>query len=94
MRGNTNKRYDEAFKREAVRLVFNSGKSVPAIAKDLGVSDNVLYIWKRRYGKESDSTGMTPLEKENQQLKKDLAEALMERDILKKAVAIFSTPRK
>jgi transposase len=94
MRGNTNKRYDEAFKREAVRLVFNSGRSIPAIAKDLGVSDNALYIWKRAYGKEPDSTGMTLLEKENQLLKKELAEALMERDILKKAVAIFSTPRK
>jgi len=94
MRGNTNKRYDEAFKQEAVRLVFNSGKSVPAIAKDLGVSDNALYIWKRTYGKVPDSTGLTPLEKENQLLKKELAEAMMERDILKKAVAIFSTPRK
>jgi transposase len=94
MRGNNGSRYDEAFKREAVRLVFNSGKSVPAIAKDLGVSDNSLYLWKRAYGKEPDSTGMTPLEKENQFLKKELAEALMERDILKKAVAIFSTPRK
>ncbi len=94
MRGNNGSRYDEAFKREAVRLVFAGGKSVPAIAKDLGVSDNSLYLWKRAYEKEPDSTGMTPLEKENQFLKKELAEALMERDILKKAVAIFSTPRK
>lgn len=88
------KRYDDSFKREAVSLVFNSGKSVPAIARDLGVSDNALYLWKRAYGKEPDAIGMTPLEKENQRLKKDLAEVSMERDILKKAVAIFSTPRK
>jgi transposase len=94
MRDSYKKRYDDAFKREAVRLVFNSGKSVPAIAKDLGVSDNALYLWKRAYGREPDAIGMTPLEKENQRLKKDLAEVSMERDILKKAVAIFSTPRK
>ena len=94
MRDQNRRRYDDSFKREAVRLVFNSGKSVPAIAKDLGVSDNALYLWKRAYGKEPDDSGMTPLEKENQRLKRELAEVLMERDILKKAVAIFSTPRK
>jgi transposase-like protein len=38
--------------------------------------------------------GITPLEKENQLLKKELAEVSLERDILKKAVAIFSAPRK
>jgi transposase len=94
MRDQNRRRYDDSFKREAVRLVFNSGKSVPAIAKDLGVSDNALYLWKRAYGKEPDGSGMTPLEKENQRLKRELAEVSMERDILKKAVAIFSTPRK
>ena len=94
MRDKNGLRYDEAFKREAVRLVFKSGKSVPAIARDLGVSGNTLYLWKKAYGKEPDAMGITPLEKENQLLKKELAEVLLERDILKKAVAIFSAPRK
>jgi len=52
MRDKNGRRYDEAFKREAVRLVFNSGRSVPAIARDLGVSGNTLYLWKKAYGKD------------------------------------------
>jgi transposase-like protein len=51
------KRYDDSFKREAVRLVFNSGKSVPAIAKDLGVSDSALYLWKRAGWQWDDAIG-------------------------------------
>lgn len=88
------KQYDEEFKRNAVKLAYETNKSVPAIARDLGISDNILYQWKKKYGREQDPEGLTPIEKENQRLKKELADAIMERDILKKAVAIFSTPRK
>ena len=88
------KRYDEEFKRQAVSMTYGSSKSVAEIARDLGISDNILYQWKKIYGREKDPEGITPIEKENQRLKKELADAVMERDILKKAVAIFSTHRK
>lgn len=88
------KRYDEEFKKQAVKLAYESNKNVPEIAKDLGISDNILYQWKKKYSREQDAEGLTPIEKENQRLKKELADAIMERDILKKAVAIFSTHRK
>ena len=91
---NTGTRYDKEFKEQAVRLIYNTGKSVPQIAKDLGININTLYGWKRKYDRIPGSTGLTPIEEENRKLKKELADAVMERDILKKAVAIFSTPRK
>jgi transposase len=42
--------YTDEFRREAVRLMESSGKSVAQIARDLDVNDNVLYRWRRRYG--------------------------------------------
>lgn len=91
---NTGTRYDKEFKEQAVRLIYDTGKSVPQIAKDLGININTLYGWKLKYDRIPGSTGLTPIEEENRKLKKELADAVMERDILKKAVAIFSTPRK
>lgn len=87
-------RFDKEFKEQAVRLVYDTNKSVPQIAKDLGINANTLYGWKMKQAYVPGSTGLTPVEEENRRLKKELAEAIMERDILKKAVAIFSTPWK
>jgi transposase len=92
--GNKSKRYDEDFKRQCVKHMSESNKSVSQIAKDLGISDHSLHKWKGIYGNEPGVTGLTPAQEENIRLKKELADAVMERDILKKAVAIFSTPRK
>jgi transposase len=46
------RRYTEAFKREAVRLMETSGKPIAQIARDLGVNDNNLYRWRERYGRQ------------------------------------------
>ena len=40
------KRYDEEFKRQAVELVIHSGKSQAQIARELGVSEYSLTLWK------------------------------------------------
>ena len=91
---NKKPRYDEEFKKQSVKLMSESNKPVSQIARDLGVSDHSLHKWKREYGNQPGITGLTPIQEENIRLKKELADAVMERDILKKAVAIFSTPRK
>ena len=43
------KRYDEEFKRQAVELVIHSGRTQAQIARELGVSDYSLTLWKRAY---------------------------------------------
>ena len=87
--------YDDEFKRDAVRLVTNNSYGVSETDRRLGINAKLRGRWKReaetrtngalsgngRVSPESDE--MSRLRKENQRLQ-------MERDILKKAVGIFS----
>jgi transposase len=77
------RKYDEEFKREAVRKVFE-GQSVASVSRELGVSENQIHNWKRVI-----RLSNTPAENELIELKKKLREVEMERDILKKAALIF-----
>jgi transposase-like protein len=43
------RRYDDEFKRQAVELVIHSGRTQAQIARELGVSDYSLTLWKRDY---------------------------------------------
>lgn len=86
-----NKKYTDEFKREVVNLVLSSEKSPKRIAVEMGISDNSIYKWLKDYDK-SQPEGRTVAD--FQRLKKELADVKMERDILKKAVAIFSQQQK
>lgn len=77
------KKYDDEFKREAVRKVFD-GQSVASVARELGVAEGLIHNWKKRV-----KTGNSVAENEMIDLKKRLREVEMERDILKKAALIF-----
>ena len=77
------RKYDDEFKREAVRKIFD-GQSVASLSRELGVSEGLLYYWKK-----SIKAANTPVENELIELKKKLREVEMERDILKKAALIF-----
>ena len=88
--------FDKAFKEMAVELVL-SGKSRQEVASDLGIRADLLTRWKREY--QSHKNGRFPgkgkpiqsaEQAEIARLKKELREAQLERDILKKAVRIFS----
>jgi RHS repeat-associated protein len=91
----TRRSYTEAFKREAVRLYEQSGKTQEDIEEELGIGSGCLSRWKKRYGADADTdklqeqaaqaTQIRRLERENEILRQ-------ERDILKKAVTIFSQP--
>jgi transposase len=89
------RKYDREFKLEAVRLVTQGGRSVVEVAKDLGIHENLLYNWRRKY---LDDTAhsfpgkghLKPADEEMRRLKKELLDVKEERDILKKALAIFS----
>ncbi len=87
-----NRKYDDEFKREAIRLVRNSDKTKAAIARDLGITPSTLHGWLNKSVKTKDGKIIT--DSEITALRRRLADAEMERDILKKAVAIFSKPSK
>jgi len=87
------KRYDDAFKRQAVENWIRSGKSGTQIARELGLSYPSLKEWKRRYW--GDATPQrADLQAENRALKAELARVREQRDILKKSLGILSEPSK
>jgi len=83
-------RYDEEFKKNAVKLSHASSKSVKQVAEDLGVAETVLYRWRKKYTVEGDKTRYATLEEEIKGLRLEVAELKMERDMLKKATAYFA----
>ena len=92
--GKIRKHYDEDFKKHAVKLSHASPKTVREIAEDLGIHENILYNWRRKYTAEGDKTKYATLEEENRDLQRQLAEVKMERDMLKKAAAYFAKNQK
>jgi transposase len=82
------------FKHEAVRLLETSGKSGIQIAKDLGISDTILYRWRQEMRAQGGAVfpgkgHQTELEEEVRRLRREVETLRQERDILKKAAAIF-----
>ena len=90
----TRTKYDEEFKRNAVKLSHASPKTVKQIADDLGIHENLLYNWRRKYTSEGDKTRYATMEDELKALKRENAELKMERDMLKKATAYFASLQK
>ena len=85
--------FDRQFKMDAVDLVVKQGRSVASVARDLGITDTTLHLWKRdalaNQEKAFPGNG-TPLDTEIRRLKRELAISNEERDILKKALTVFS----
>lgn len=87
------KRYDAAFKQQAVENWIKTGKPGTQIAGELGISYPSLKDWKRRYY--GDATPQRDdLAAENRALRAELARVREQRDILKKTVGIFTEPSK
>jgi transposase len=83
--------YTEEFKREALELLENSGRSVHALSRELGIPQRTLYDWvEASREKETKPRPGSAEEAEILRLRRELALVTQERDILKKAVAIFS----
>ena len=83
--------FDSGFKRMAVELSYAKG-SVKEAAAELGVDPGRISKWRQQQdgSGEKPVVGLTEEQKEIRQLQKALREAQLERDILKKAVSIFS----
>ena len=96
MQRKNRKNYTREFKVETVKLVTEGGASASQVARDMGIHPNTLYKWIQELSSKpgeafpgkghvasSDAETIRQLQRENERLK-------MERDILKKAMAIFS----
>ena len=91
-KGLERRKYDADFKAKVLKMVA-SGQSVAYVSQALGVSENLIYRWKQKTkGKEKAAfqDGSTSLSIENQQLKERVRQLEIEREILKRALAIFS----
>jgi transposase len=93
------RRFDRAFKVEAVRLVTEERRKVAEVARELGINPNQLHRWKRMLFEEGQSAfsgkgHLLPDQQEMRRLQRELADVTEERDILKKALAVFSSRRR
>ncbi len=89
------KRYDKEFKIEAVQLASEPGNTQSQIERDLGIGQGVISRWKRELkGAGEDAFPgkghLNPQDQKLRDLKREVQRLRRERDILKKAVAIFS----
>ena len=87
------RKFDVEFKTIIVELL-QSGKKVREVCDDYNLNDAVVRRWRREYSEKSGDMSKkrerTPEEIELRELRKELRETKLERDILKKAVGIFS----
>lgn len=93
----TGQTYDKTLKQEAVRLVQTSRKSQRQVAEDLGVAMSTLSRWCSELATKGEqafvgSGNLQPEAEEIRRLRRENEVLHQERDIQKKALAIFSHP--
>ena len=92
------RRFDRAFKLEAVKLVRERGVSAAQAARDLDVHENVLRKWVKEFAADPQHAfpgqgQMKPEQQEIERLRREVVRLKAERDILKKATAFFAKSR-
>lgn len=80
------RKFDVTFKKDAVALWLNSGKSARQVGAELGVSENRLYLWRKQYA----PARQGETESELVALRRENALLRQQRDILKKTLGILS----
>jgi transposase len=91
----TQRTFTKEFKLEAVQLIQTSKKPLAQIARDLGIADSTLHHWRKLFSEQGEqafpgSGHQTPQEEEIRHLKRENELLRQERDVLKKAIGIFS----
>jgi transposase len=91
------RKYDAEFKRNAINLANEPGKTANGVEKSLGIAQGLIGRWRQQLKNQGELAfpgkgieALTLEQKQIKELEKKLKDAEMERDILKKAVAIFS----
>jgi transposase len=86
------RKFDEDFKQGAVRLVFETGKPIAQVARELGVNEGTLGNWvaKARRNRDGGNAALTEDERaELARLRRENSELRMQRDVLKRSVALW-----
>ncbi len=96
--GKSRKKYSREFKLEAVKQVVEQGRSVASVAEGLGVHPSLLQRWKTQLEKEGafafpGKGKPSETDEEIRRLRRELAIARQEREILKKAAAYFANDK-
>jgi transposase len=90
--GKVRRRFEEEFKREAVRFLEETGRPLREVAQELQVSEGALWRWRKHYGTGQQAM-LSPSEAaELRRLRREVEILRQERDFLKKAAAYFATP--
>ena len=101
MKKSKRRNYDAEFKRNAVKLASEPGRTASGVEQSLGIPNGMIYRWRKQLETMGElafpGKGIEALTEEQikiRELEKQLKEITLERDILKKAVAIFSKAQK
>lgn len=89
--------HPESFKKDAVRRLAARGtKTIPEVAKELGVSSSMLYRWREQLEPELSGAARAPQaeREEIERLRRELRDAQAENSLLKKAAALFAKEMK
>jgi len=85
------RKFTNEFKLEAVGLAERGDRPIAQVARELGLNETTLHRWIGRYGKRAGAGRITPEEHDELiRLRREVRRVTEERDILKKAVSIFS----
>lgn len=90
--------YTDEFKRDAINLWQTSDKSAATVENELGITHGLLNKWKAQMKSQGEAAfpgrgKLTPEQEKIRKLERENEILRQERDILKKAVAIFSSPK-
>ena len=89
------RRFSKEFKIDTVNMIMLGDKNVATLAEELGIANTTLYRWIRQYHEDPKDAfpgegKLKPSDEELRKLRQQLKDVTEERDILKKAIAIFS----
>jgi transposase len=88
---------DEAYKKQTVKYIKESGKSVAEIGRELKINANTLYGWLKKYGSEPEIVAVQVFKSDDHRtkdLQKQVRELQEENEILKKAMHFFAKDRR
>lgn len=89
------KRYTDELKREVLEMAASKERSIRQLERELGITPGLIYKWRQRYRLDEENGALRPSEEreteaEIRRLKHELSIVRQERDILKKAIQVFS----
>ena len=97
MKESKRRRYDAEFKRNAIALAEEPGRSAHSVEQALGIGNGLIGRWRRQLSNDgilafpgNGVEALTPDQKRIKDLEAQLQDTEMDREILKKALAIFS----